>query len=69
MMSNNDTFKRLAKHGPLRGYYMNERRALLMRLGAIEDLLGIPRSVAPRGERRKMTVDQRGDYVTDTDTD
>lgn len=35
----------------LRRYLMGEREALLIRLGRIEDLLGMPRSVVPRRKR------------------
>lgn len=32
---------------------MTLRRALIMALSAVEDLLGLPRTVQPRAERRK----------------
>lgn len=34
-------------------YYMLKRRSMIADLGAIEDLLGLPRSITPRREREK----------------
>lgn len=35
-----------------RKYYEAKRRALIMELGAIEDILGEPRSITPRKDRQ-----------------
>ena len=32
----------------MREYYMRERHTLIMKLGALEDLLGLERSIIPR---------------------
>ncbi len=51
----------------MREYYMRERQALIMRLGALEVLLGLERSIIPR-RKRKFITDPVADYVGDTDT-
>ncbi len=50
-----------------REYYMGERRTLIARLGNVEDLLGLERSIIPR-RKRKFLTDPPGDYIGDTHT-
>ena len=44
----------------LREYYMLKRRSMIADLGAVEDLLGLPRSIIPRTEREKEKVQPEG---------
>ncbi len=43
--------------GQLREFYMRRRRSMIADLGAVEDLLGLPRSIPPRREREKQKLD------------
>lgn len=38
----------------MREYYMRERHTLIMKLGALEDLLGLERSIIPRRKRKEQ---------------
>lgn len=46
----------LAVDATIRAFWLAQRRALLMQLGAIEDLLGMPRSVVPKRKRKKEAI-------------
>ena len=40
-----------------REYYMRRRQTLIMELGALEDLLGMERSIVPKRKRQPMTYE------------
>ncbi len=42
-----------------RAFYLARRRALLMELGAVEELLGIERSVEPKSKKKKRSIIDR----------
>lgn len=42
-----------------RAFWMAFRQALIIMLGAIEDRLGLPRSIVPRRKRRPVDMGER----------
>jgi len=51
-----------------RSYLLARRQALLIELGAIEDLLGLHRSVEPKHRRQRGGADTEPGYLTDAAT-
>lgn len=46
-----------------RKYYMTRRQTLIMELGALEDLLGLERSVVPKRKRETVTYGNERDKL------
>ncbi len=53
-MASNDSAPKPELSEEMRAYWMSERNTLIMKLGALEDMLGLERSIIPRRKRKEQ---------------